>query len=119
MDKSQYKEMSSRIKKRRKELGFTQEQVCEMLGISYSSYSKIENAFQKPSLGTIVKISLLMKISIDYLVFGNAEDKGKAESDISYMALSVLAGCDIDKLEYTNEMLGKLVKIFKGIKSNN
>lgn len=63
-------ELSRRIKAQRKYLGYTQEQVAERVGITYSSYVKIENAFQCPSLHTLASISLVLDISLDKLVFG-------------------------------------------------
>lgn len=63
-------ELSRRIKAQRKYLGLTQEQVAEKVGITYSSYVKIENAFQCPSLSTLASISLTLNISLDKLVFG-------------------------------------------------
>ena len=50
MDKERKRELSARIKAHRKYRGLTQEQAAEQVGITYSSYVKIENAFQTPSL---------------------------------------------------------------------
>lgn len=113
MNELNYKAMSERIKKCRKELGYTQEQMSEILEISYSSYSKIENAFQKPSLVTVVKLSSKLKVSIDYLVFGNTESTFKTEADLSDAIAVILSACDVDKLEHVNEMIGKLIKVMK------
>lgn len=66
----QKEKLSSRIKKRRKSMGLTQEQAAEEVGITYSSYVKIENAFQTPSLATLAAISQVLHISLDILVFG-------------------------------------------------
>lgn len=113
MNELNYKAMSERIKKCRKELGYTQEQMCELLGVSYSSYSKIENAFQKPSLTTVVKLSSRLKVSIDYLVFGNDESQVKAEVGLSEAIAVILNNCDVDKLEYANETIEKFIKVLK------
>ncbi|MEY8233823.1 helix-turn-helix transcriptional regulator [Oscillospiraceae bacterium 50-16] len=70
MDKERKRELSARIKAHRKYRGLTQEQAAEQVGITYSSYVKIENAFQTPSLSTLVKISEVLDVSLDWLVFG-------------------------------------------------
>ena len=57
MTHNELKEMGLRIKNRRLSLKYTQEQFAEMIGISASSYTKIENAFQQPSLDTLIMIS--------------------------------------------------------------
>ena len=73
MTSNELKNMADRIKARRKECGFTQEQFSEIAGLTYGSYAKIENAFQKPALDTLIKISEHLKVSLDYLVFGTEE----------------------------------------------
>jgi len=70
MMKLNQREMANRMKAQRKYLGLTQEQVAEAVGITYSSYVKIENTFQSPSLETLVAISQVLQTSLDWLVFG-------------------------------------------------
>ncbi len=64
------KGLAQRIKMQRYYLGLTQEQAAEAIGITYSSYVKIENAFQTPSLKTLATIAMVLNISLDWLVFG-------------------------------------------------
>lgn len=73
MTHAQQKDMANRMKQRRESLGYTQEQFCEIIDISASSYTKIENAFQKPSLDTLILIAQHLSLSLDYLVFGTEE----------------------------------------------
>ena len=70
MSDEQKRDLAARIKAHRKHRGLTQEQVAEQVGITYSSYVKIENVFQTPSLSTLVKISEVLEVSLDWLVFG-------------------------------------------------
>lgn len=110
MKKTELKEMANRIKSRRKSLDFTQEQFAELIGISSSSYTRIENAFQKPSLDTLIKISKNLNISLDYIVFGSlAETPRVLEKDDLIEALFLFA--DKDKLSHTSDFLNKFVKI--------
>ena len=100
--------MADRIKERRKSLNYTQEQLAERVGISVSSYTRIENAFQKPALDTIIKISQCLKISLDYIVFGEKS----VEVDISSELMSaILDFSDKDKLRHTADVLQKLIKL--------
>lgn len=62
--------LASRIKEQRKLCKLTQEQTAERLDITYSSYAKIENAYQTPSLQTLAAIAQVLDVSLDYLVFG-------------------------------------------------
>jgi len=101
--------MAARIKARRMELKFTQERFAEMIDITANSYTRIENAFMKPSLDTLIKISVNLNISLDYLVFGNKEDKtNDIEKD---MIISLLNRIDTEKLIHAKDMLENIITI--------
>lgn len=70
MDKRDLDRMASYIKEKRKAYGYTQEQMAEQLEMSYSYYTKIENGFQMPSFGKLIKIVSLLHLSLDKLIFG-------------------------------------------------
>ena len=110
MDKNQLKNMANRIKERRSALGYTQEEFSEKIGISTSSYTKIENAFQKPSLDTVIKLSKELGISIDYIIHGLNEVKPKEIKNTEKLA-SLLEFLDADKLQYISELSSRLSKI--------
>jgi transcriptional regulator with XRE-family HTH domain len=110
MDKKQLKEMASRIKARRLDLEYTQEEFSEIIGISVSSYTKIENAFQKPSLDTVMKIAQKMNISIDYILFGTESQKPPKISDSEKLD-SLLEFLDDEKLRYISDLTNQLAKI--------
>ena len=80
MTKNDLIQMSSRIKSRRKSLGYTQEEMAEKLELSHSHYSKIENAISSPSLDTLINISKILGISLDNIVFG---EKNNANLDFT------------------------------------
>ncbi len=52
-----YKNLGKNIKNRRKELHLTQQQLADCLGISLNFMGKIEVAFSKPSLDTLIEIA--------------------------------------------------------------
>lgn len=104
------KAMSNRIKARREALNFTQEQFAELIGISTSSYTKIENAFQKPALDTLIKISKNLNLSLDYIVFGADDSKINEISNLDLLK-SLLDFSDKEKLLHAGEVLNKLAKL--------
>ena len=57
------------IRDTRKELGKTQIQVAQDLGISYSMYVKIELGRRNPSIKTMKKMSNYFKKTVDELFF--------------------------------------------------
>lgn len=59
---------SSKIRKLRKDAGYTQEDVSRMLNIQRQTYSNYENATRTPPLEIIISLAELYQISVDELV---------------------------------------------------
>ena len=59
-----YKNLGKNIKKRRKELGLTQQELADKLNISLNFMGKIEVAFSKPSLDTLIEIADKLEIPV-------------------------------------------------------
>ena len=110
MTTAQHKEMATRIKKRRELLGFTQESFCELIHLSASSYTKIENAFQRPSLDTLVNIATRLDLSLDYLVFGNEDTQPVSNKDI---VASIIKNTSSEKLLYASKFLSQIAETIK------
>lgn len=104
------KAMADRIKERRGALGYTQEDFAEKIELSASSYTKIENAFQKPALDTLIRIAGKLNVSLDYLVFGKDRP---AQPDDAELISVVLDFADADKLEHTKDLLAKIIRAKK------
>ena len=62
-----YYKLGKNIKKRRKELGLTQEQLAEKLNMSLNFVGKIEVAFSKPSLDTLIEIAKVLNTTVSKL----------------------------------------------------
>ena len=107
MKNEQLMAMAGRIKELRERMGFTQEQFAESIELSASSYTKIENAFQKPALDTLIKIADRLTVSLDYLVHGG---KAPRRPDDQAAANAVLAFADSDKLIHTREVLDMIIQ---------
>jgi transcriptional regulator with XRE-family HTH domain len=105
--------MGNRMKDRRKSLKYTQEQFAEVIGISASSYTRIENAFQKPSLDTLIRIARHLDLSLDYLVFG--AENGRFNEVLDTDTLNALIkSADSDKLLHASKILARIAKV-KGV----
>ena len=111
MTKKELKNMGDRMKSKRLQLGYTQEKVAELTDISFSTYSKIENAIQSPSLDTLIRISIVLDISMDYLIFGNENIKKDIDniSDI----ITLLQNADFKQVQYVYELLSQLLSKIK------
>jgi transcriptional regulator with XRE-family HTH domain len=68
--------VGERIKKRRTELGWTQEQLADRAGISKSFLSELENNRRSVSADNLLVIARALSLSLDYLMKGrDAEPK--------------------------------------------
>lgn len=70
METLNYVDIGKRIQSKRKACGITQEKLSEMIDVSPSYISEIERGNSISSLSTIAKISQVLDLSLDYLVFG-------------------------------------------------
>lgn len=60
-----------RLHSRRSAMNFTQEFVAEKAGISLRFYQMIERGEKSVSLDTLIRLSGILRVSVDYLLFGN------------------------------------------------
>ena len=83
------KDVGKRIAKLRKEKGWSQAQLAEMLNISDKAISKWENGGM-PSVDIFPKLSKIFNVSIDYLMIGNDlnEEDVCCEEDIENNEMS-------------------------------
>lgn len=69
-----YEKLGKNIKNRRKELKITQQELADKLNLSLNFVGKIEVAFSKPSLDTLIKISKKLDMSVSELTdFSNLD----------------------------------------------
>ena len=69
MHNSFYKFLGKNIKKRRKELKMTQQDLADKSGLSLNFIGKIEVAFSKPSLDALIDIADALDISVSELCY--------------------------------------------------
>lgn len=62
-----YKMLGKNIKMRRKKLGLTQQELADKLDMSLNFVGKIEVAFSKPSLDTLIEIADVLETTVSDL----------------------------------------------------
>jgi transcriptional regulator with XRE-family HTH domain len=97
--------LGSRIKARREELGLTQLQLAQSLGVTPQHISVIEKDKRSPSLESLAKLALELGITTDFLITG----KQTILSD----CVSVIKADDKLTLEHKNA----LVSIIKALRN--
>ena len=73
------KDFGLRLRKLRQACGLTQEEFCDVIGISDT---KIEAGTRTGSLELIVEMAEYFHVSLDYLLLGETESNSKAKRDI-------------------------------------
>lgn len=62
-----YKNLGINIKNRRNELGLSQQELADKVNLSLNFIGKIEVAFSKPSLNTVINIANALEVSVSDL----------------------------------------------------
>ncbi|HZZ77249.1 MAG TPA: helix-turn-helix domain-containing protein [Gemmataceae bacterium] len=74
--------VGDRIKKRRNELGWTQDQLAQKAGISKSFLSDLENGKRSVSADNLLDIARVLNLSLDYLMKGTEPEANPVEVQI-------------------------------------
>ena len=69
-------EIGARIKKYRKSLQMSMNDVAEQTGISPSHVALIEKGKRKPPVDLLMKVGAMSGVSIDYLIYGESAIRG-------------------------------------------
>lgn len=67
MNKDFYKKLGLSIKKLRNQRNLTQQQLADKIGIGLNFMGKIEVAFSKPSMDTVIKIANVLNVTVSDL----------------------------------------------------
>ena len=86
-------DMGRRIASARKKCGFSQFDLAEILFVSDSYISKIENGIREPSLTFMAAFSEITNTSLEYLIIGKKEGR-----DVKKLLKEVIAAlCEMEK----------------------
>ena len=72
--------VGERIRKKRQELGWTQEVLCGKVGLSKSFLSELESGKRNVSAENLYNIAQVFRVSLDYLMAGKASKESKDPS---------------------------------------
>lgn len=115
MDKREIKELDyvvigKRIRDAKKKLGFSQEMLGEMVGLSTSHVCHIECGRTKPSLQSIVQIANALHTSVDKILSDNLDLPYDLYRDDF---LSELRDCSKQEKEYLLQVMIQVKKALK------
>lgn len=81
--------IGKRIQNRRKQQGYTQEQLAEMMNVSIQMVSNLERGNKAIRIDNLINLSQILKISTDYILTGKAtaDDNESLTSCIAQLSL--------------------------------
>lgn len=94
--------IGQRIRKQREYMGLTREQLAEMLDVTPKFCSDIELGVKGISVPTLCKLSKTLKLSTDYILFGESERVSAKQIEL------MLDNCTPEEYEHAE----KLLKVF-------
>lgn len=106
------KELGTRLAEARNRLGLTQNDVCTQLHIANKqSLSSYETCKTSPPIEVLKDLSVLYKVSLDWLVFGNDHPIQKKKQNLDYVqdlmeAIDHLGLCIDEELDWDNNPTG-------------
>ncbi len=81
--------VGSRIRERRIMLGLSQQQMAEMIGVTYQQAHKYERGINRISAGRLFEISQVLGVPVGFFYEGLESDSGEELKDRQRMCLEV------------------------------
>lgn len=79
MDEINLKEIGLRIAMRRRQLGYTQEQMAEWMNVSIQMISNLERGNKSIRIENLLKVASILKVSTDYILTGKQGNTDTSE----------------------------------------
>lgn len=79
------KDIGAKIRSRRREMGLSQEQLAELLDVTYQQVQRYENGSKRLSVEKIQQIATVMVVPLDYF-FGSPTTETCADGNAKYLA---------------------------------
>lgn len=86
------KSMGKRIQNRRKQRGYTQEQLAELMNVSVQMVSNLERGIKAIRIDNLIKLSNVLDTSTDYFLTGKQN-----VDDAEALTLMISQLCDRDR----------------------
>lgn len=105
---------TEQLKNARLNIGLTQQQVADMMGISKSTYCGYETGKRQPDVSKIKQLAAILNTSGDVLLetgFEHKEEKSDVNSPKLNEALSILKSLQPEFQDYALEQIKKLAEL--------
>lgn len=106
---SQTVQLGEKIRKLRKQLGMTQEQLAEMLGVGHQALSRIEQGHMAPKMDRLPALAKALQCTVADL-FRSPDD---AQASYANRLADLFSGLPAQKLEFVFQHISSLVFLLK------
>lgn len=116
-DEIDFIKVGQRIQRIRKLRGFTQNQLAEKCGCSSNHLSAVENGTNRPSVELLVRLSSVLKESVDYFLMD--APLAHPQYIIDNQIAGKLSRCTAPTLQVVNAFLDSMLEYQKNIAKQN
>lgn len=104
------KYVGQRIRERRIMLGLSQQQMADMIGVTYQQAHKYERGINRISAGRLFEIAQVLNVPVSYFFDGLEDDRGEDMSQRQRMCLELARNFSMINNERHQEALSQLAR---------
>ncbi|MGH7092249.1 MAG: helix-turn-helix domain-containing protein [Stellaceae bacterium] len=106
--------VGARVRERRIMLGLTQQQLADLLGVTYQQAHKYERGINRVSAGRLYEVAHVLNVPVGYFFDGLEEDNAQAASPRERMCLELARNFAHIPNERHQEALSQLARVLAG-----
>jgi transcriptional regulator with XRE-family HTH domain len=103
--------VGARVRERRIMLGFTQQQLADLIGVTYQQAHKYERGINRISAGRLFEIAHVLSVPVNYFFEGLSEEEGRQVSSRERMCLELARNFAQIPNERHQEALSQLARV--------
>jgi transcriptional regulator with XRE-family HTH domain len=103
--------VGARVRERRIMLGFTQQQLADLIGVTYQQAHKYERGINRISAGRLFEIAHVLSVPVNHFFEGLTEDEGRHVSSRERMCLELARNFAQIPNERHQEALSQLARV--------
>jgi transcriptional regulator with XRE-family HTH domain len=103
--------VGARVRERRIMLGFTQQQLADLIGVTYQQAHKYERGINRISAGRLFEIAHVLSVPVNHFFEGISEEEGRQVSSRERMCLELARNFAQIPNERHQEALSQLARV--------
>jgi transcriptional regulator with XRE-family HTH domain len=103
--------VGARIRERRIMLGLTQQQLADLIGVTYQQAHKYERGINRVSAGRLFEVAQVLSVSVNYFFDGLDKESGRSISPRERMCLELARNFAQIPNERHQEALSQLARV--------